>query len=322
MGYALEQLGSSTCQSIAEDLFTEVDRIRGSKINGCCPVHGEKTASAFYDFDKDVFSCSACGFKGDLVRLWCELNGLDDQGDGFKEFKERFVGGGDKKPAPDRRKERPAPEPAPEVFVPEEDYQALQPLPPERVRELRRTRGWSPEVIERMGLREFKDFRGNERIAMPIRDDAGRLGNIRLYLPGAAEFKCISWYDQACRACGGRFKVVKKKKQCQQCGAAPNDYGRTRLYPAPGQWKRDGLVWLVEGEPDLLCALSQGLNAVTQTAGCGTWPEEFSGAFAGRDVVIAYDADGAGWKGAMKAAESLALVAKSVRVIRWPEVMA
>ncbi len=81
------------------------------------------------------------------------------------------------------------------------------------------------------------------------------------------------------------------------------------------------MLWLVEGEPDLICALSQGLNAVTQTAGCGTWRDEFSEAMAGRDVVIAYDADQAGHKGAQVAAKSIVLQAKSLRIIQWPEVM-
>ena len=71
----------------------------------------------------------------------------------------------------------------------------------------------------------------------------------------------------------------------------------------------------------MICARSQGLNAVTQTAGCGTWTDVFSAHFAGRDVVIVYDCDAAGHKGAMKAAESLIEVAKSVRVMVWPELM-
>jgi putative DNA primase/helicase len=319
MGFARDELGPAECQKIAEELFTDIDRIRGTKINGCCPVHGENTASAFYDFEKDVFSCSSCGFKGDLVKLWCEVHNLDDHGEGFKEFKALFVGsvgsGSSGKKAKPKKKPRPVP--VPEVFVSETELAALQPLPPERVRELREQRGWTPEIIERLHLRLFTDFTGKQRIAMPIFNDDGVLCNIRLYLPGAKEYKLISWFDQSCQACGGKFKVVKKKKTCQACGALPNDYGRTRLYPSPKQWKKEGLVWVVEGESDLLCALSQGLNAVTQTAGCGTWPEDFSPAFAGRDVVIAYDADKPGLLGAEKVATSLAKHARSVRVLLW-----
>jgi putative DNA primase/helicase len=85
-------------------------------------------------------------------------------------------------------------------------------------------------------------------------------------------------------------------------------------------WK-PGTIWLCEGESDMIAARSAGLNAVTQTAGCGTWPDEFSEAFSGRDVIVVYDADLAGYRGALKAAESLAIHAKSVRVMIWPELM-
>jgi putative DNA primase/helicase len=60
---------------------------------------------------------------------------------------------------------------------------------------------------------------------------------------------------------------------------------------------------------------------VTQTAGAGTWRPEHNSRFKGRDVAIAYDADLAGWKGALKVANNLAGVAASVRVIRWPDFM-
>ena len=47
----------------------------------------------------------------------------------------------------------------------------------------------------------------------------------------------------------------------------------------------------------------------------------FPRSMAGRDVVIAYDADVAGIKGAHVAAKSIAGQAKSVRALLWPELM-
>lgn len=329
MGFALEELGPERCREIAEGLF-EVEKVYGKKLHGFCPIHGDsKSASFVYHYEGDWYKCQSCDAGGDLIKLWCHIHGLDSRGEGFKRFKEEFVGdtagtnfgarGSNSRPllrlVETKRKEQP------EVFVPEEDLAPLPPLPAERVQQMKRARGWTEEVIRRLDLREFVDFKGNARIAMPIRDEAERLCNIRLYMPGADQFKVISWYDQACKACGGRFKTEKKQKTCSQCGALPNDYGRTRLYPAPSMWKRDGLLWLCEGEPDLICALSQGLNAFTQTAGARTWEESFNSALKGRDVVIAYDADRPGFGGAMKAAQSIAAQAKSVRMILWPELM-
>ena len=321
MGYALEQLGAARCKQIAETLF-RVDKEYGSvKLNGSCPIHQptESNPSFVYHFEGDWYKCKSCGEGGDLVKLWETVTGGD-----FLAFKKEFVTDGStggSRPARKLALVKPKDKVvAPDVFVSEEDLSALPPLPPARIVELKKLRGWSVDVMESQDLREFTDHKGGKRIAIPVRDDQGRLCNIRLYQPGAAEFKVISWYDQACKACGGKWKMVGKKKVCKDCGKGPNDYGSTRLYPPPAQWK-PGRLWLVAGEPDLLCALSCGLNAVTQTAGCGTWREEFSEAMAGRDVVICYDADAAGFKGSREAAKSLVEHAKSVRVMVWPDLM-
>lgn len=328
MGWALENLGSERCKEIAESLF-EVEKIYGTKLHGFCPIHGDKkSASAFYNWERDSGSCKSCGEKWDLVNLWCLVNGYDRQD--IKAFREEFDSnytGGTKhlrKSGPARatkpKTSSPPPPVAPEAFVAEECLLALSPLSDETVEKLSRTRGWSPQITEALGLRCFVDGKKMERIAIPVWTEDGKLGNIRLYQPGAEKFKVISWYDQVCTACGGTWKVENKTKICCGCGAVPNDYGRTRLYPPPSAW-RPGTLWLCEGEPDTICALAQGLNAVTQTAGCGTWREDFSVAMAGRDVVICYDADRPGFKGARDVAESLVQHARSVRVMVWPGMM-
>lgn len=322
MGWALENLGSVRCREIAESFF-RVEKVYGTKLHGFCPVHGDqKTASAFYNFDTDSGCCKSCGEPWDLVRLWCLSHGYDGQD--LKAFREEFdndyTGGARHlRPASTTKKHEPPPAP-PEVFVDEADLQALPPLPPETIEDLRQKRGWTSAAISELDLREFTDAKKKKRIAMPVRTSDGHLGNIRLYMPGAELYKIISWFDRKCKACGGSWKIVDKKKTCKECGKAPNDYGRSRLFPPPSQWK-PGTIWLCEGESDMICARSMGLNAVTQTAGCGTWPDEFSLEFAGRDVVIVYDCDQAGHRGAMKAAQSLVEVAKSVRVMVWPELM-
>lgn len=323
MGFALEQLGATRCKEIASDLFRVEKEYGGVKLNGYCPIHTptESNPSFVYHFEGDWYKCKSCQEGGDLVKLWQSVTGGD-----FLAFKKEFItdsasSGGSRssrKLTLVKPKEKII---VPDVFVSEDDLDGLPPLPAERIAELKTLRGWTEQVIASQDLREFTDFKGNKRIAMPVRDDQGRLCNIRLYQPGASEFKVISWYDLVCKSCGGKWKTVGRKKVCRDCGGGPNDYGRTRLYPAPAQWN-PGRVWLVEGEPDLLCALSNGLNAVTQTAGCGTWNDEFSEALKGRDVVICFDADEPGFKGSHNAAKYLVKHAKSVRVIVWSELMA
>jgi putative DNA primase/helicase len=323
MGWALENLGSGDCKRIAEGLFeVEKDYARRSVLHGACPFHGDKTSSFAYNYASDWYKCQGCDEGGDLVKMWCELTGRDSQD--LKAFKDEFgEGSGGQSRSYQKPKPAATPEPVeelPEVFVDEAEFDALPPLPAERIKELEELRGWTADAIERMDLREFVAAGRFKKIAIPIRDDKGRLCNIRLYQPGAKQMKIVSWYDRKCRACGGGWEKKGKSKVCAKCGALPTDYGRTRLYPPPSQWQ-PGLLWLVEGESDLLCALSKGLNATTQTAGAGTWTEEFSQAMAGRDVVIAYDADQTGHKGALAAAQCIAEHADSVRVLVWPKLM-
>lgn len=80
-------------------------------------------------------------------------------------------------------------------------------------------------------------------------------------------------------------------------------------------------IWLCEGEPDVICAISHGLEAVTATTGAGSWKPEYNRHFQGREVVVCYDADSAGQQGGRKVARALAGSASGVRVLEWPEFM-
>jgi putative DNA primase/helicase len=83
----------------------------------------------------------------------------------------------------------------------------------------------------------------------------------------------------------------------------------------------EAVLWLCEGESDTICALSHGLEAITATGGAGSWAEDGSEIFRGRDLVIAYDADLAGYNGAHKVAAKLKGLAARVRILLWPNEM-
>ena len=87
-------------------------------------------------------------------------------------------------------------------------------------------------------------------------------------------------------------------------------------------WPLDNLshqeVFLVEGEKDCLTMLGQGLNAVTFTTGAGKFSPEYIRYFSGKDVVIIYDVDEAGRKGATAVAKAMSHAAKSIKVIDLP----
>jgi len=291
---------------IAKDKLTELDRIRiacnlfelkdqdknRKELQGLCPIHGESNPSFSYNYEKDVFHCLSCTASGDLVKLWSKVKGYTDI-EGFKAFCNEY-GLSD----PEKQKKNKELPPLNNAFY------KLGELPEPWIKRLYLKRGWTPEIIKKIGIRlqtmyqcrktgQLKSLKKPQRIAIPIKDKVGNITNVRLYLPGAKKMKIISW------------------------GSA---YGSAKLFPPTPE--KDKTVLLCEGESDTLCALSYGFNAITQTSKPKKWSKDHLKEFKGRDVVIAYDADKAGQKFAYSfAGPQLFNVAKSVRVLVWPDYM-
>ena len=301
MGIALE-LSPDMREHIARDLF-QVKKKFGHELHGLCPYHAEKEPSFSYNVEKDACHCLSCGASDDLAGMWCHEHGHDVKTGGLRKFKQAFglSDGGSLPPVPRSPGRSKADMDKGEKIIPESSLAALPPLPKPWVDRLTAERKWSPAIVEELDLRVHGDDR-TSRIAIPVRDEQGRLLNIRLYLPGAKKYKIISWSE-----------TIDGKKV---------NYGASRLLPASNKWRKGEALWLCEGEPDLVCALSHGLNAVTQTAGAKTFKPEFVEKFRDRDVVICYDADQAGIDGARNVAEKLTGVARLVRVLEWPAYMA
>lgn len=147
-------------------------------------------------------------------------------------------------------------------------------------------RGLTQETIKR-----FKLGHDGQRYFIPIVGTHGDYVNVRRYKPGAdASDKMLSW-----RA----------------------GFGNARLFPLSFR-DTDDPVYLFEGEMDTLLAQQCGLNAVTTTGGAGTWREQWNTEFAGRDVVICYDEDAAGRRGAQNVAHAIRLHAASIKIVRIP----
>ena len=299
MGLAEKHLPGQL-DSIARDLFT-VKEERAGELIGLCPVHKDKTPSFSYNPSKDVCHCFACGFKGDIIKLWATVNGYGDEKEGFVAFCETF-GISD-----NLDYTGPKAPPAAEQPPLNEAYGLLGGLPEDWVKKLERIRGWSPGAMNYLGLKQqthyqekntgkIKQLKNPERVAIPIRDDDGHVRNIRLYKPG-----------------GGQDKIPK----IISWGAK---YGEARLFPqAP---REGGTVLLCEGESDTICAISNGFNAITQTTKPKKWNKDQLAKFKDRDVVIAFDADQPGVMYAEKyAAPQILKTANSVRILTWPDYM-
>ena len=303
MGKATQYLSVSDLERIAESLFQVKNRKKGELI-GLCPVHDDKNPSFSYNPVKDMCHCFSCGFKGDIITLWSRINGYTDPAEGFKAFCEHhgiadqmnFSSGPDGSRGGSKKDKGPPPL--------DDAYGLLGDLSESWMKRLQQTRGWSPEVIRSEGLKaqthyqvkdstEIRSLKRPDRIAIPIFDSHGHVRNIRLYKPGDQRRKIFSW--------GAR-------------------YGEARLYPAVPL--AGDPILLVEGEADRLCAFSHGFNAVTQTSKPKKWKKEHLAVFRDRHVVIAFDADQPGEMYAEKyAAPALSKVAKSVRILTWPDFM-
>ncbi|WP_316348504.1 phage/plasmid primase, P4 family [Desulfuromonas acetoxidans] len=310
MGLAVEHLTKQRREAIARDLF-EVKNNLGDELHGLCRFHDDTEPSFSYNFVKDTYFCLACGAKGDLVALWCHVYGHDPKVDGVRRFKEAFgieqpwhpgLPWENDKPKKKRPHLHVVKDESTDKIIDESKILSMPSLDQRWVEQLARDRGWSQAVIDILGIRQYENGRGEARIAIPVRDVRGDLVNIRMYLPGAAKNKMISWSEK-----GPDGKKVA--------------YGSSRLFPSPADWG-PGRVWLCEGEPDVIRALTAGLNAVTQTAGANSFKKDFLKEFKGREVVIVYDADKPGIENAHKRAEQLKEHAKLVRVVEWPAYMA
>lgn len=332
MGIALKHLSEAQRIDIARELFkvTSTEESKG-EIHGLCPIHPESNPSFSYNSKKDQYHCFSCGASGDLLKLWCEVNGYG-QKDGFKAFCTKYAidsGQGDKGTGARREGGGGGEAPLKDIDL-EAVWELFPPLPDPWIERLGKVRGWSRRWIEIIDLRLQTHYHHKtsgalvkvkkpERIAIPIRDVSGKLVNIRLYLPGGGQYKIISWAKST-----GQARLFPAKP----FGIGGEDDKRLATF-APGGTSPGGAgegmalspVILCEGESDTICALSHGFNAITQTSKLKNWPADHLAPFKGRDVVIAYDADAAGVKYGQFAALALAGVAKSIRVVQWPAFM-
>lgn len=157
---------------------------------------------------------------------------------------------------------------------------------PERLGFLVEERGLSLDTIR--GAHVGWD---GERYTIPVSTPEGKVVNVRRYAPSPATDKVVSL--------PGR--------------------GKPRLYAPTEPPSADAPVLILEGELDCLKAVEEvGEDwwCVTSTGGASNPPpQQDLSALEGRDVVVVYDCDDAGRKGALKVAARVEGIAASVRVV-------
>lgn len=114
-------------------------------------------------------------------------------------------------------------------------------------------------------------------------------------------------------------------KRTEQGQKIPRNAGSAALYDLVPSDPMNGPVLVCEGELDALCALSNGFNAVTGTAGANTFQPEWASYVASlspaqeEGVVLAFDGDEAGTVGEEKALQNFRDRTVDVQVASLPE---
>lgn len=146
---------------------------------------------------------------------------------------------------------------------------------------LQRINGWAVDPLAAHGV----GWDG-KRVTIPARDHEGRLVAVYRYAPR------------------GRRRTGPKVV------ALPGS--RRALFPSPAALP-PGVIWIAEGQPDALAALSAGVAAVG-IPGVWGWDPGWASLFAGRDVMVCMDADAAGRAAARRIADDVLATAARVRV--------
>jgi len=291
----LAQYIESACggemRKVGKDYFRSPCPLPGCGHNDCFSVNSEK----------QFFNCFSCGRGGTVIDFEMLRAGLSEPLEAAKEIARKAglsleeVQGQEKgqRRATSSSKRKGSKKEKEELkTIPIEVLEGHQ-LPGKVRKFLENKRGWSREIIKeyRIGYNERL-----KRITIPIFDDQGQLRNVRQYRPKEARNKVVSF---------GR------------------GYGQVRLFPLSvlQDVKEGAEILLCEGEADTLVGLSQGLSCVTCTGGAGVWKTEWNKHFKGLHVVIAFDNDAPGRRGAEKVGKALSGVAGSISVIQWPDFM-
>ena len=113
----------------------------------------------------------------------------------------------------------------------------------------------------------------------------------------------------------GELQHIKNHKG-RQYGKASN-----KIYPESvlDKGKADTYLWITEGEKDTITALCHGLQAVTFTSGAGAVPGDVSKLERFKNIVICYDSDSPGEKGALKVARELNMKYpdQNIKIFNW-----
>lgn len=246
-----------------------------------CPLHEDNTRSASVNWNKGVFFCQVCQYRG------ITIDQLSDYVEGHPDLRP---------PTSSGRSSRKASNGAGFVAPISEGqvagYHAALLANSQRLSSFLARRGLDRDTVVAFQL--GWDQRA-QAYTIPVRDFDGELVNIRFYQLDPTDDRRKIW------SIPGRGSPV--------------------LYPAMRPGFGSGIPeWVVicEGELDALIAIQHGFPAITRTGGAGTWKGEWNGHFAGKVVYLCHDADREGENANRDVAAHLEGVALEVHVVHLP----
>ena len=303
----------------------------GKNMKARCPFHNEKTPSFFVSPERDSYYCFGCGAKGDIFTFVQEFEGLDFFG-ALKLLAER-TGVELTRENVQMRNEKEAIfnalEAATQFFesnLPKSSsalkYLEKRGLTEKTIKEWRigfvaddwrtlydylNARKFSDSEIEQAGLikrneKSFYDrFRG--RIMFPIRDSAGRVvGFSGRILPEADDGKAAKYLNSPETAVFNKSRIL---------------YGFDLAKLAI---KKFDYAVIVEGQMDIIMCHQAGFQNIVATSGTALTPEHLIllRRISNR-VIMAFDADKAGFNAATKAWQLALSLGMEVKIAEFKE---
>lgn len=305
----------------------------GKNLKARCPFHNEKSPSFFVSPDRDSYYCFGCGKKGDIFTFVQEFEGLDFFG-ALKLLAERtgvVIVRENLQVKNEKESIFTALEAAAQFFeanLPHAkdamSYLEKRGLTEKTIKDWRigfvsedwrtlydylKARKYSDEQIEAAGLikkneRSFYDrFRG--RIMFPIRDSAGRVvGFTGRILPQNDDGKAAKYLNSPETAVFNKSRLL---------------YG---FDLAKISIRKFDYSVIVEGQMDLLMCHQAGFENTVATSGTALTPEHLHllKRISNR-VIMAFDADKAGFAAATKAWQLALSLGMEVKIAEFPEGM-
>lgn len=176
----------------------------------------------------------------------------------------------------------------------------------------------SPETTKFFQLGQCLD-----RVTIPVQDKNGIFTDIRRYKPvshrkaGEAKIKPQKDGDGSAKLFPQQTITWLQEAQKKISAGEPENVGNlgNLEYQAASKF-----LVLCEGELDTLALISNGIPAITNTCGAGTWNDEFSKQLSTLNIpiIVLMDNDSAGESGASKRIESLLENNIKVSSATWP----